>query len=79
MPANFDPLASEIGAMDSVVDSAAALMDGFETRLSEAITADNLADDSNVAQFRDVVAAQKTKLAEAVARNTPGAPTEPTT
>ena len=75
MPANFDPLAAEIGEMDSVVDSAAALMDGFETRLSEAITADNLADDSNVAQFRDTVAAQKTKLADAVARNTPGQPT----
>lgn len=75
MPANFDPLATEIGDMDNVVDSAAALMDGFESRLSEAITADNLADDSNVAQFRDTVAAQKAKLADAVARNTPGAPT----
>lgn len=76
MPANFDPLASEVGAMNDVVDSATALMDGFESRLSDAITADNLADDSNVAQFRDAVAAQKTKLAEAVARNTPAAPTE---
>lgn len=71
MPADFTPLADEIGALTSVIDSAAALLDGFESKLQEAITADNLSDNSNVAQFAAGVAAEKTKLAEAVARNTP--------
>lgn len=72
MPANFAPLETEVSELTSVADSAVALMDGFEDRLTTAIAADNLADDSNVAQFRDAFAAQKTKLADAVARNTPG-------
>jgi hypothetical protein len=77
MPANFDPLTAEVSELTSVADSAVALMDGFETRLSDAIAADNLSDNSNVAQFRDAFAAQKTKLADAVARNTPAAPPPP--
>lgn len=72
MPANFGPLETEVSELTGVVASATALMDGFETRLNDAIAADNLADDSNVALFRDAFAAEKTKLAEAVARNTPG-------
>lgn len=76
MPADFQPLVTEVTDLTTVADSAVALMDGFQSRLDAAIAADNLADDSNVAQFRDAVAAQKTKLADAVARNTPGAPTE---
>ena len=70
MGADFSPLATEVSELTTVVDSSVALMDGFETRLSEAIAADNLSDNSNVAQFRDEFAAQKVRLAEAVARNT---------
>lgn len=77
MPASFTPLETEVSELTSVVDSSVALMDGFETRLSDAITADNLADDSNVALFRDAFSAQKTKLADAVVRNTPAAPPAP--
>lgn len=73
MPANFAPLETEVSELTSVADSAVALMDGFESRLNDAIAADNLADDSNVVQFRDAFAAQKTKLADAVSRNTPAA------
>lgn len=72
MPANFAPLETEVAELTSVVDSATALMDGFEGRLNDAIAADNLSDDSNVARFSASFAAEKTKLAEAVARNTPG-------
>lgn len=79
MPADFTPLADEVSELTNVVDSSVALMDGFESRLSDAIAADNLSDNSNVAQFRDAFAAEKQKLADAVARNTPSAPTEPTT
>ena len=79
MPADFTPLADEVSELTNVVDSSVALMDGFESRLSDAIAADNLSDNSNVAQFRDAFAAEKQKLADAVARNTPDAPTEPTT
>lgn len=75
MPADWTPLETEVTEMTSVVDASVALMDGFESRLSAAITADNLSDNSNVARFRDDFAAQKTKLSEAVARNTPGEPT----
>lgn len=74
MPADFQPLADELSDMTSVVDSTVAFMDGFETRLNEAITADNLADNSNVAQFRDAFAAQKTKLSDAIVRGTPAEP-----
>jgi hypothetical protein len=73
MPANFTPLADEVGPMTSAVDSAVALMDGFESRLQAAIEADNLSDNSNVAQFASAFSASKQKLAEAVARNTPAA------
>jgi hypothetical protein len=71
MPADFTPLADEVGQLPSVVDSAVALLDGFDSRLADAIAADNLSDNSNVAQFAADVRAVKTKLAEAVARNTP--------
>lgn len=70
MPADFQPLANEIAELTSVVDSSVALMDGFGAKLQEAIAADNLSDNSNVAQFASDFAAQKTKLAEAVARHT---------
>lgn len=73
MPANFDPLVTEVADLTTVADSAVALMDGFDTRLADAIAADNLSDDSNVAKFAADFGAQKTKLAEAVARNTPAA------
>lgn len=70
MPADFSPLVTEVSELTTVADSAVALMDGFESKLQEAIAADNLSDNSNVAQFAAGVAAQKTKLAEAVARHT---------
>lgn len=73
MPANFAPLTTEVAALTSVVDSATALMDGFQSRLDAAIAADNLSDDSNVAQFSAALSAEKTRLADAVARNTPSA------
>ncbi len=76
MPADFTPLTTEVAELTNVADSAVALMDGFESRLQDAIAADNLSDNSNVAQFAASFAAEKTKLAEAVARNTPGAPPE---
>lgn len=79
MPADFSPLVTEVAELTSVADSAVALMDGFEGRLNAAITADNLSDNSNVVQFRDAFAAEKTKLAEAVARNTVAAEEPPTT
>lgn len=70
--ADFTPLETELSEMTSVVDSSVAFMDGFQSRLDAAITADNLADNSNVARLRDAFAAQKVKLAEAIARGTAG-------
>lgn len=77
MPADFTPLTTEVAELTTVADSAVALMDGFESRLQAAIAADNLSDNSNVAKFAADFSAQKTKLAEAVTRNTVAA-TEPT-
>lgn len=76
MPADFSPLVTEVADLTTVADSAVALMDGFDQRLADAIAADNLSDDSNVAKFAADFKSQKDKLAEAVARNTSAA--EPT-
>lgn len=73
MPADFTPLVTEVAELTTVADSAIALMDGFDERLAEAIAADDLSDNSNVAQFAAEFKSQKDKLAEAVARNTPAA------
>jgi len=77
MPADFSPLVTEVSELPDVVDSAVALLDGFDSRLATAIAADNLSDDTNVAKFAADFKSQKDKLADAVARNTPAAP--PTT
>lgn len=77
MPANFDALATEVTDLTTVADSAVALMDGFQSRLDAAIAADNLSDNSNVAKFAADFGAQKTKLSEAVARNTVAADEPP--
>lgn len=74
MPTDFTPLANEVSELTSVVDSAVALMDGFQSRLDAAIEADNLSDSSNVGQFAKSFASEKARLAEAVTRNTPAAP-----
>ena len=71
MPADFQPLITEVADLTTVADSAIALMDGFAARLDAAITADNLSDNTNVAQLSADFKAQKSRLAEAVARNTP--------
>jgi hypothetical protein len=76
MAADFSPLTNEVSELTSVADSAVALLDGFQSRLDDAITADNLSDNSNVAQLAASFAAEKTKLADAVARNTPAAEPE---
>lgn len=82
MPAsNFDLLATEVAELTTVVDSAAAFMDGADDRLAAAIAADNLSDESNVALFAADFKAQKTKLADAIIRNTAAEnepPAEPT-
>jgi carbamate kinase len=71
MPADFQPLVTEVTELTTVADSAVALMDGFSQRLADAIAADNLSDNTNVAQFAAEFEAQKQKLADAVTRNTP--------
>lgn len=70
MPADFSPIVTEIAELTTVVDSAVAFIDGADEKLAEAIAADNLSDNSNVAQFAAEMKAQKTKIAEAIARNT---------
>jgi hypothetical protein len=77
MPADFSPIVTEVTELTTVVDSAVAFIDGADEKLAEAIAADNLSDNSNVAQFAAELRAQKTKIAEAIARNTAAAEEPP--
>lgn len=63
-------LETTVGELETVVDSAVALMDGFLAEV-EAHKDDPAAVQAVVDRFR----ASKDKLAAAVARNTPAAPT----
>lgn len=76
MPADFTPLVEEVAELTTVADSVVTFMDGSSQRLAEAIAADNLSDNSNVAQFAAEFKAQRDKLTDAITRNTVAA-TEP--
>jgi hypothetical protein len=76
MAADFSQLETDVSGLEEVVPSAVALLDGIQQAIEDAVTADNLADNSATATLAKRVASQKTALAEAVARNTPAAPPE---
>lgn len=68
--ADFTALENEVSNLTSVVDSAIALINGFSDQLEAALTADNLADNSNVARLAAEFRAKADTLANAVAENT---------
>lgn len=74
MAADFSALEAKVSALEGVVPSAVALLDGIEEMIREAVTADNLSDNSATALLADKVGAQSDTLAAAVARNTPAPP-----
>lgn len=73
MPADFTALTAEVEREKTVGESAIALLNGFQTRLDEAIAADNLSDNTATAALAQSLRAQTDALAAAVAANTPAA------
>lgn len=79
MPQTIDDLVAAVAAEDAVIDSAVALINGFQQRLTGAIaaalaggaTADQL---KALVTLKDDVAAKSKALSDAVAANTPTPP-----
>lgn len=76
MAASVDALVTTVAALDTVVDSAVALINGFSQRLTDAINA-ALAGGATAAELAPLTALntdlqnKKQALADAVAANTP--------
>ena len=64
--ADLTPLATEIAALTTVVDSAVALIDSLADQLEAAKT-----DPAAIQALADSLRAQKTELSDAVVANTP--------
>ena len=75
MPADFSALQAEVSRATDVDSSAIALLNGIQQRIADAVTADNLADNSATAQLAADLKTQTDALADAVSANTPAAPT----
>lgn len=87
MAADFSQLEAEVSRNASVDASAAALINGFQTRLDEAIAANDAGDNSKLTALSADLRSSSDALAAAVAANTPagdgggetgGGTTEPT-
>jgi hypothetical protein len=74
MAADFSELEAKVTALEGVVPSAVALLNGIQQEILDAVAADNLDDNSHTAQLAARVGAQSDALASAVAANTPAAP-----
>lgn len=70
MPADFSEVTAEVTALETVVDSAVALINGIAARIDEAVAADNVVDASNLSALSASLRAQSTELGDAVAANT---------
>lgn len=71
MAADFTQLESEVSRNKSVDESAAALINGFQTRLDEAIAANDAGDNSKLTALSADLRASSDSLAAAVSANTP--------
>lgn len=67
MATGLDSLTQEVAAMGGAIDSAVTLIVGFEAKLNEIIAAGN--NDPALVQFASDLAAQRQRLADAVAAN----------
>ena len=73
MATPIEDLRSSVAALDNVVDSAVALMNGFNKRLADGITAARAGDFADLELLNADIQRETQQLAEAVAQNTPGA------
>lgn len=69
--ADFSTLEAEVTALEGVVPSVVAIINGIADQIAAAVAADNLADNTASAGLADRVRAQATALAEAAAANPP--------
>lgn len=74
MPQDISALETEVSETVGVMQSAKALIDGIAQRLADAA-----ADPAKLEQLRNDLDSNSSALAQAVAANTPGTGTEPTT
>ena len=75
MAADFSALEAEVSRLTDVDASAIALLNGIAQRVADAVTADNLADNTETAKLAADLKAQTDALSAAVTANTPAAPT----
>lgn len=75
--ADFTELKDEVQQSTAVGAAAVALLNGIADRIDAAIAADDLEDQSEVAQLAAELRAQTQGLAQAVETNTPAAPAAP--
>jgi hypothetical protein len=73
--ADFAEIAGTVANTVGVEASAAALINGFQARLDEAIAANDAGDNTKLTQLSSDLKASSDALAAAVAANTPAAPT----
>lgn len=69
----IDDLKATVAALDTVVDSAVALLNGINQRLADGIAAARAGDFAELELLNSDIVREKDQLAEAVAANTPGA------
>lgn len=69
MAADFSALEAEVARVSGVNASAIALLGGIAQRITDAVAADNLDDNSHTAALATELAAQTDVLAAAVAAN----------
>lgn len=72
--AQFDEIEAQVTSTTSVEGSAAALINGFQTRLDAAIAANDAGDNTKLTQLSTDLKTSSDALAAAVAANTPAAP-----
>lgn len=65
----FTQLETDVTALEGVVPSVVAIIEGIADQIQAAVDADNLADTTKSAQLADRVRAQATALANAAAAN----------
>lgn len=74
MAADFSDLEAKVTALEGVVPSAVALLNGIKQMILDAVAADNLDDNSHTAQLATRVGAEVDALSAAVAANQPPTP-----
>lgn len=73
--ADFTETETEVAGLRDVVPSVVALLDGIAAQVDAAVAANDAGDNSKLSTLSSDIRAQKQALADAVARNTPAAPT----